>query len=1133
MRRWRRVVRASCVAMLAAATFVVLLCVTVCTSPRLSRVSLDAPIVRSARDGQPGKPRHGRRLRAARQKSCETPRGRYERTRTSQPVVAAFYVNWQASSLQSLQRNVNHITHFMPEWLVLDKDGQHIRPLAADAEERCRMRQALELVRARRIPILPVLKNYDDGWDAARLHRLLRASRLHHAFAVELRDWLLTFRFQGVNVDFESVLHDDRNNLTHLMREIFAVLHAAGLTVTQDVEAVDVDDVGAYAFDLPALARWNDFVIYMAYDEHDETSDAGPIASSRWFDRQWRSALQEIPIEKLVLGIGNYAYDWTAKGTAAHTLTYAQAVMLAAARRGVVSMALGNAHYQYTDADGRPHEVWMLDAVSAFNQWSRASRDGPRGMALWCLGSEDPTVWSFVDPSRMRQCLHPELLRRVAFPFQIDLEGEGEIMQVTGLPREGRRGLEFDREQESITQARYQYLPSAYVVRRCGRLKKSVALTFDDGPDARFTPQILDVLSIYRVPATFFLVGRNAAQNTALVAREWNEGHELGNHTFTHPKMTAVSALRARLEVDTTQRVVENITGHSTLLFRPPYDANPAPRAADDLQSMLLCGAGPGGAYCTVGASIDPRDWDPTLRDDDDVREMAGRPRNSGDVVSLVLQGATRQHGNVVLLHDGGGDRSATVQALPLIIQGLQARGFRLVTVSELAGQPPRALNPPVPREEKPFVRFEGGVIAGYFCAVSVLRRLFFVAVAVGVGRFALLLALALLARRRESNRRYDPHHRPAVSVVIAAHNEAKVIARSLQALLDTRETVEVIVVDDGSSDGTGHEVAVRFGQDSRVRLLRQDNEGKARALSHALSHVSGEIVVSLDADTIVLQDTIDTLVRHFADPTVGAVAGNVRVGNCVNVLTRWQSMEYVTHQQFERRAYDWLNAIPVVPGAVGAWRRSALEGAGGYTSDTLAEDTDLTWRLLRRGWRLVAEPRATAFTEVPETLCALLRQRLRWTFGTLQCLWKHRDAVGRHGWFGRLVLPSLWVQMLFQILSPLAELWVLTSIALTVSATWTPATSWTGWAELPEMLVYYGAFVTIGLLSTRVAFSLERAKPAAWLSILLQRFTYRQIMMFVAVRALLCAVRGHAVGWDKLHRRASVRLPNGGETHP
>jgi cellulose synthase/poly-beta-1,6-N-acetylglucosamine synthase-like glycosyltransferase len=302
----------------------------------------------------------------------------------------------------------------------------------------------------------------------------------------------------------------------------------------------------------------------------------------------------------------------------------------------------------------------------------------------------------------------------------------------------------------------------------------------------------------------------------------------------------------------------------------------------------------------------------------------------------------------------------------------------------------------------------------------------FSIAIVLGLARIALMIGLA--SRPRLHAPEVPPEQLPPVDVLVAAYNEATVIAGTIRSLLASEGvSVRVIVVDDGSKDGTAEVVSSEFGDHPQVTLLRKANGGKASALNLALASARAPVVVGVDADTQLAPDALAKLAAWFLDDSIGAVAGNVQVGNKKGLVTRWQSLEYVTSQNIDRRAMARLNAVTVVPGAIGAWRTSALRAAGGYRSDTLAEDMDLTWRIRLAGWVVANEPRALAYTEAPDTLRGLFKQRFRWTFGTLQCLWKHRSAVFHHGWFGKLALPCLWLfQIAAQVLAPLVDLQLL-----------------------------------------------------------------------------------------------------------
>jgi cellulose synthase/poly-beta-1,6-N-acetylglucosamine synthase-like glycosyltransferase len=621
------------------------------------------------------------------------------------------------------------------------------------------------------------------------------------------------------------------------------------------------------------------------------------------------------------------------------------------------------------------------------------------------------------------------------------------------------------------------------------------------------------------VQGTFFVVGENAERHPDLISREWREGDEIGNHTYTHPNMAAMSRQAVRLELNATQRVLQSTLGRSTLMFRPPYSADAEPTSAEEVTPVLDAAAL---GYVTVGEYLDPQDW--RLHEPDGSRR--GGDAIARAVVSRVLTG----HGNTILLHDGGGDRSATVAALRQFVPELQARGYRFVPVSELVGRPRDVVMPPVSPRDRTLLGGDRVAFELLWLTQTFLHAAFLAGIGLGAARVLFVTTLALAARWRERRRRALPAvPLDGVSVLIAAYNEAPVVERTIRAVLASREPpLEILVVDDGSGDGTAEAVTRAFAEEPRVRLLQQRNAGKAAALNRAIGAARGELLVCLDADTLFTPETLSRLTSHFADPKVGAVAGNVKVGNRINVWTRWQALEYITSQNLDRRAYALLDAITVVPGAVGAWRRSAVAAVGGFQTDTLAEDMDLTWRLRRAGWRITNETGAHGFTEAPDSLVTLYRQRFRWSFGTLQCLWKHRAALGRVGWFGRLALPTLWVfQIAFPILSPIIDLQVLVTLTGFVQSWLTRALLTQDWQPLPNAVeslstvaFLYVFFFLLELLGASIAIALEHERKRLLWWLFWQRFIYRQVMYAVVWRAVRTAITGRYAEWGKLERK-------------
>jgi cellulose synthase/poly-beta-1,6-N-acetylglucosamine synthase-like glycosyltransferase len=450
----------------------------------------------------------------------------------------------------------------------------------------------------------------------------------------------------------------------------------------------------------------------------------------------------------------------------------------------------------------------------------------------------------------------------------------------------------------------------------------------------------------------------------------------------------------------------------------------------------------------------------------------------------------------------------------------LRAKGYELVPVSELLGQQRADVMPPLTRREWLMVRVDAFIFDVFRWLRAGIAFIFIAGILLVSGR-ALIIGLLALAEKLRAAPLDHPDYKPRVSVIIPAYNEEAVIVETVRAALSADyPKLEIIVVDDGSADRTSELVRQYFGRDARVRLLLQSNRGKPSALNHGLSEAAGEIVVSIDADTIIDPEAIPRLVRHFADPKVGAVAGNVKVMNRNRWITRWQALEYITSQNLEKRAFDLLNCIPVVPGAVGAWRADLLRSHGGFSGDTVAEDTDLTMTIRRHGWKILYDEDAIGRTEVPETVDALVRQRFRWTFGTLQAVWKHRDTAGklRYGTLGWVAIPNIFLfQIILPLVSPLIDLLFLLSLALWGLAQIQIARLPQLWRsqDVERSLIFFALFMLIDLFTCVVAFALERHEDWTLLApLILQRFYYRQMMYVVLFKALKEAVRGRPVGW-------------------
>ncbi|WP_225205467.1 glycosyltransferase [Novosphingobium huizhouense] len=1036
--------------------------------------------------------------------------GRHAAAAPGRPLMVGFYTSWSDGSAQVLARHVGQLDWIAPTLMSLDHQGR--LTVTDDAPMRRVLAGALH-----RPLVVPVLQNAADGtWDGAGTTAVLAAPARRRALADAIAAALDKSGDGGVMLDFENLPPAGIAGLRALAADLHARLAPAHrvVAVTMPIDSPE--------WSARALAQVADKVVLMAYDEHWQGGQSGPIASQTWFASHLLAQLRGVDRSRLIVALGNYGYDWH-EGHA-DSLSVEEA-WLAAHDSGATPVwdkQSGNAGFAYTDDTGGKsvrHDIWMLDAAASWNEMQLLSRLGLGNVALWRLGSEDPGFWSALDAWRAGGS-HRPALGAITQASNVDVEGDGEILRVDAVPQGGRRDVAFDPKSGLVTGEHYVSLPTPYVVRRTGARPKLVALTFDDGPDPTWTPRILSVLERHNVPATFFVIGENGVGNRGLLERIVADGDEIGNHSYTHPDMADEAPAGVKLELNATQRLIEAYTGRSTRLFRAPYFGDAEPTTADELDPALIAQQQ---GYTVVGLHADPNDW--KVRTAQDIAD---------DAVGQIENATAERTANIILLHDGGGNRAETVKALPQIIERLEADGYRLVPVSTLAGLDRDAVMPKVGGWDLTAVRADVAIFSILAVLLVALNWTFFFAIALGVIRAVGLAGLALLPQRGKAlppSAAADAQ--PLVTVIIPAFNEERVIEASVRRILASDyAAMEVIVADDGSKDRTSAIVAQAFGGDPRVRLMTMANGGKARALNRALATANGEIVVALDADTQFEPATIARLVRWFADPAIGAVAGNAKVGNRVNLVTRWQGVEYVTAQNIERRALTRFDAIMVVPGAVGAWRRAALDAVGGYPEDTLAEDQDLTIAIQRKGWRVAYDEDAVAWTEAPETLRALGKQRFRWAFGTLQCLWKHRSILAerRPSGLAFVGMPQAWLfQIAFAVISPVIDLALGVSIVGTVLRVLQH-----GWAQTQtdvlRMGLYWAAFTAIDLACGWVAVRLDRREERfSPLLLLGQRFVYRQLMYGVVIRAIGAALAGLGIGWGKLERTGRVETPAAG----
>ena len=1026
---------------------------------------------------------------------------------TTRPLSVGFFVNWDESSYESLKRNLDHLDWVVPEWSHLQNDPDAPNPLVTDVHI-----PALNWIRVTRpkVRVLPMVQNVtDEQWQGDLLARTIADEPHRQKLINALTTFVHDNKFAGICVDFEEPPAAAQGNLLTFMQELHATFAAKGLLVAQAVPFDDPD------WNYKAYAAASDYLILMAYDQHWTGSDAGPVAAQDWFEQKLISRMRELDAAKTIIALGNYGYNWNDTTKNVDEVTFQEALISARESNTAATFdtATRNPYFEYDEDDRSHHTVWFLDAVTAYNQMRAASGYKPAGYGIWRLGSEDPSVWSILGT----QNSSPDALRSINYGYDVDFEGNGELLRVMSRPQKGARDLEVDPANGFIKSEQFTALPSSYVVQRTGDRPGLLALTFDDGPDPKWTPAILDILKQENVPATFFIIGKNGQTNPELVRRIVNEGHEVGNHSFTHSNLGEIPLSLTELELNATQRLIESEVGRSTVLFRPPYFGDAEADKPQEVEPALIA---QNLGYIMVGVRIDPDDWQLPVTADQIVQRTVDRAMDSNP----------ETRGEIILLHDSGGDRSSTVAALPRLIHELRARGFQFVAVSDLAGLSKDQVMPVIPASQRVFTRADA--ITFFFLSTGgwVLQWVFVIGILLGLGRLLFVGALAL-AQWLRSRRRERVHaggdYAPFVSILVPAYNEGLVIENTIRSLLASDySSYEIIVIDDGSQDNTSKVVAEKFEHDERVRLFTVPNAGKAAALNTGLRHARGEIVIALDADTLFTPQTVRALAHRFYDKKLGAIAGNAKVGNRVNLVTRWQALEYITAQNMDRRAFASLNCITVVPGAVGAWRKDLLVKVGGFPSDTLAEDQDLTLRIRRLGYTIGYEETAIAWTEAPHDLRSLAKQRFRWAYGTLQCMWKHQDALFRRrfGALGFIAMPNVWIfQIVFPLISPVMDLMLIYVLVSSALDRWQQPTGYSS-TNLQQVLFYYALFLAIDWTAACFAFLLERRERWSllwWL--FLQRFCYRQVMYYVMIKSVAMAIRGPVVGWGKLERKATA----------
>jgi cellulose synthase/poly-beta-1,6-N-acetylglucosamine synthase-like glycosyltransferase/peptidoglycan/xylan/chitin deacetylase (PgdA/CDA1 family)/spore germination protein YaaH len=1078
---------------------------------------------------------------------------------------AAYYVEDDPASYSSLKQHIHQIDLLFPEWIhvvtpdgtltsysvdnrpfkVVDEDGVH----GVDHENRVARTVASAAADTTPPEIFPLVNNRDPirNMFLPSIGDFLTNPTARAHFIQQMDRFLAANpSYRGISLDFEEIPSEAQQGYMAFLTALYQDFHPRNLKLYVNTPVGDDD------FDLKYMADHTDGLLLMNLDEHQTGSGPGPIAAQDWFVDNLKNVLKTVPKEKAICALGSYGYDWTMSlppvdpkhpgrtpknfvpkvlgAQEIPTQTAWQEATDAEAQIELDPDSL-NGHFAYDDEDANPHvrhEVWFLDAVTVLNQMRAARALGIETFSLWVLGQEDNSLWNIWD-----RPIHADPVKDLAQVepgYDVDSEGEGDILDITRKMQTGRRVATMDDDDSipvgyrSVTAETMTSYPLSYTVTQTGYYPNEVALSFDDGPDPTWTPKILDILRQKHASGAFFMIGEEAQNNIGLMQRVYREGNEIGNHTFTHPDISEISNASVDLELNLTERLFAAELGVQPLYFRPPYsidqepDTNDQAAPADRIQHL---------GYVIVGNKIDTDDWE---------EHPVKSPQEIIDSVFQQMEDMkTRSwmRGSIILLHDGGGDRQPTIDALPKLIDALRARGYKIVPVSELMGKTRAEVMPPLNQHQLWEARVDSIAFWVWAFFNHFVIAVFFVGDILMSARLIIIGVFAIIDRFRKRKNPGGPDYAPRVAVLIPAYNEEKVIVRTIRSVtMSNYKNIRVIVIDDGSTDNTYRVAVDAYPADiasGRLTVLTKPNGGKADALNFGLERTNEQVYIGIDADGVIAHDAITNLVAHFADPKIGAVAGNAKVGNRVNLWTRWQALEYITSQNFERRALDLFDVVMVVPGAIGAWRTAAVKQGGGYHTNTVAEDADLTMNLLEQGYWVIYEDRALAFTEAPVNINGLMRQRFRWSFGILQAIFKHRGTIAKRRAMGLFALPNTLVfQILLPLFSPFIDVMFFAGIInFFYDKHFHPEAA--SPASLYKLLTFFLAFLIIDFATSALAFSLERKHPAskgdAWLlfHIWIQRFTYRQVFSIVLFKTIKRAIDGKPFNWDKLERTATM----------
>ncbi len=1009
-----------------------------------------------------------------------------KRINSSKPIVAGFFVSWDDNSYASLDTNIKHLDWIVGEWAFVDPSGDSLDiNLGTASSSRVIVRDTLEPP-GHRPDLIIMVSNYEGSTQDFRpgaLLRLLSRPASRERAIEQFRRAITIYGLGGVLVDFEvgATSTDIHGAALQFTRELRSTLAPLQKTTAYAVPSY------ISASELRETADVADKLFAMLFDEHYGGGDPGPIASQAFYESSARRLTEIVPPEKLIFMMGAYAYDWTdippspGHPRIAEEKTFQQVVTALRDSGGAMhfdSRSL-NPYVRYSSPDSTDHLIWYLDGATAYNEMRVAEQLHAGGTAVWRLGAEDPSLWRAMGPDG--RLTSAESLRVVPPGYDPEIDHVGEIIRIRARPTDGSRTLRIDETTGLVSDEAFITYPTPFIEERYGLQAKHphwVALTFDDGPDAAWTPAILDTLNSRGVKATFFVVGVNADRHTRLLEREYAEGQEIGNHTYSHPNLGLTAESRTRREIDLNERLIESVVGRRTALFRPPYFGDAEPTTIDELDPVAIASDQ---HYLTVGLHVDSEDWRAPPADSIVNTVLALRDAMLDTLASFAKRHAdTVVAANIILLHDGGGNRANTVRAVGPLIDSLRARGDTLVLVSALAGLTRDEAMPPLAAvgTVRRVLTLVGFQVLGF--TEWTMFWFFTIAVILGIARLALIGSLAAIQRlKRHQDRDLPTTFAPTVTVIVPAYNEERVIRRTIDSLLTQRVRRRNRHTRGRRRLDRRHvcRSARRAPHECESRRPSQTNAGKASALNYGFARAR----VRSSSASMPIRSSRRTLSAELVAAARGP-AGRRGRRECQS----WQPDQPRdamasggVRDQPESRPACIFAARLHHGRARSSWRvaevgrarsrrispRHTRRGSGSDHVDTAPRAIPLRTRTAR--WRI---PRRRA------TLRGLARQRFRWSFGTLQCAWKHRDALfnrqyGSLGWFA---LPNVWLfQLLLPAISPVADLMFVWSL-ISVWITWNTHGGNYALSNLEQVLAYYSVFLVVDWIAGVAAFLME-----------------------------------------------------------